>query len=468
MMKTKKVIVIAVVTGLAGCAFERWDGTGQAPAADTARQALQDWGDLFPRVISGPTLVQWQVTTGSSVRSDYGIRIETRAGGTLSARFDGCSVETVQRAFDLMRSKPQKQTSAWTWNIPCPGDAIAAAAKLFVQPDEDGYSYLELSREAGGASLTPDAGDAGTGGAKAAYLVIPNRCANLVKYFGIVERAASLPAGSTDPTEADFEYLRAQSLVPLVCGQERTPTQTVSVLGVSQLGLSFTKRRAVFLRRTTEDRGDVDVFFHAIDGQSVDTLWKDRAGLLAKLKEIGTQISATVATQLVNGVEELDLETRGFPVGTEAWDLQTRSTSSGATATPMHRRWGTGGKLNCLSGADPSRQVDGGPNAACEAESAELKESLRVNGSRPVYLHVSHPDGSEASIALPECAAEREAPNWKSLLRLGSVPTDTRTWIQKMESDYGASTPSSDPEFRHSITPMPLAPDMSCHGCGRD
>ncbi len=429
-----RIIACAALSLVYACSIDAYEPPVASGGGHSVAQRLEDWGDLDPQVLSGPVLVEWRVTSGSTLRSDYGIRLQTRASGTVSVRFDGCSLDNVKRAFDLMRSKPQRDDAAWTWSVPCPGDAIAASAKLFVEPNHEGYSYLELAQGTGSDDSPIEAGNrAGDAGAaaKSVYLVIANRCANLVKHFGITERAAALSAGATEP---DFEFLRSNRLVPLVCGQERVPAQTVSTLGIAQLGLLFTKRRAVYLRRTTEDLGDVDVLFQAIDGESVDALWKDRAKLLSKLKEIAAPLGAAVATQTTNGAEELSVESRGFPVGAEAWDLQTATATASRApgAKPVHRRWGPGGKLLCLSGADPSRDE----NASCDGDSLELAPSWGNGGTRAIRLVARGSEGSRSAVRLPDCVAEGESPNWKMLLGLGAVGEDARSWLERREATY--------------------------------
>ncbi len=443
----KKALVLAVVAPIAACADAPWEAVGAgSPGESTGvvRQRVESPSELFPHVLAGPTLVQWAVadtSSGSSaVHYEYGVRLRTEASGTVSVRFAGCSGDTVKRAFDLMRSKAEEEKqSKWTWSVACPGNTIPWTARLFVEPIQEGYSYLELPAAEGAAGGGAAAAEGAEAGVATTYLVMPNRCANLVKHFAITERAASLESGATEP---DWNHLRASTLVPLACGRERLPAQTTSMLGVSEFGVWFSKRRAVFLRRTTETQGDTDVFFHAIDGESVDTLWKDAPRLWSKLTEIGASIGATVATQKVDGVEKLDVEKRDVPIGSEAWDLQSRSAGAAAGvagATPMHRRWGAGGKLYCLGGADPTRPTDGGANSSCEMDQSELVESLGLDGARSVRLLVKNVEGNVTAVGLPECAAEGQSPNWKSVLGLGEAKKDPLTWLDRMETVYRAA-----------------------------
>lgn len=89
-MVKNKSSVLAVAAVLAGCSADPSNGSDQPGDPVTAQQAIEDWGEVFPHVISGPTLVQWQTeTTAGTTGYEYGVRIQTKASGTLRIRFKG-------------------------------------------------------------------------------------------------------------------------------------------------------------------------------------------------------------------------------------------------------------------------------------------------------------------------------------------------------------------------------------------
>ncbi len=398
----KRITLSLAMLLLASCV-----GQGEPEQTDTSFTVAQSTQalDEFAKDTAGLRLLEWS-TEGPSL---YGVRIPGADATGYYVAFSGCTLDGVKKAFSLYRSSPSREDAHRPdVTITCGGEgaAIANNALLLVDPEPQGYSYLQV----------PNTGVPTDAGASDPFLRIPNACAGLIHYFDVVERVGNSDAGAIGVPDAAF--LASHNIVPLACGNQTVPPNMGATLSAIQFGRSqFGAAEKVFVfRRDVPGSEPEEVYFRAVDGVSINELYRDSAVVMKKASDVASRLGARVLTRTSGTNEELELQKRiGAPEDAAGWDYRLEPLPEGVK--PLHRRWFQK-KPVCMSG----ERID--PDS-CEKDTWSLYEAPETNGRYSVRFKASS-DTKTWEIKLPDCRAEQDSqPNWKSLLNL-RLPRFTR------------------------------------------
>jgi len=352
----------------------------------------------------GPRLFQYRETSGSTSKLLFAVELPQPEGSVRLARLEGCTAEEkVRELFGLHQSPiPERNdprvNDPSTLVLSCP-DTIPQDARVFAEPHGMGVSALRSSTA-----------DPARPGSHETYLVIPNRCADLIRHFGISARVhrqrRQEPAGSETGPAPEAER------IALSCGTEkpRSPYTGWQVhLADTTLG-GFDFGPLVLLRRD-----NVALALVSLDGLPLsamdDEAREEKLRRLRGLFSVPDDVPSTLDLPLMSDAPEL---------AQPLFDLCLERCED-PQWSPSHKHL-VNGELSCLSG-------ESGPDGTCAHPAPlVLEEKLQLDGS--VRKQARTPVGV---LGLASCGTTAET--WER--RLGfERSVETGSWLETRRARF--------------------------------
>jgi hypothetical protein len=377
---------------LPACGGESGNETG-TPAEATAQAASAVTAVAPPKLYS-------YLVSGDVTETRYAVELAQPQGAARLARLEGCRLEAdVRGLFGLLTSPiapldaaDPRLTDPETPIIACP-DRIASDARVYVEPNVNGASYLEYRMGAGG-------------GVDAPSFVIPNRCVALMKHFRVPERARAAVAKPTEPPPAAAPRIR------LSCANERPRNPYTGWQVHTAWAFNLDYRAFVLVQK-----GDASFLVDAIDGTTFNatTLSQDSqaTAVVAKLRKLFAVPNEVESRETVLDGNAPELARPLLDVcvgrcGDPSW-------------IPAHKHVSSGG-LACASGTfDPATEECIGASAPSVIEASMLDGSTRRIGTL-----------GATAFSLGACGA---AETWERHLGF-TVQPEVAPWIRAMEDRY--------------------------------
>ncbi|WP_257450583.1 hypothetical protein [Archangium lipolyticum] len=382
---------------LAGCGLQ-----GEAESHTTVSEAR-----ALAQAPLVPSLFSYETTSGATA---YAVELPQGEGrASRFARLNGCTEANARRLFRIyadpitpLDESPWKNQLDYpsTLVLSCP-DTTASGARVFVESLTLGSSYLEYLQGSG-----TDAGQ------PSSFLVIPNRCGELIFHFQVPQRAAQQET-SREPPPATGEriYLSCKRDRPVEYSGWELDTAYVRSLGWGG--------RYVYVLT----RGASTVLLDAVDGLPVtDLQWDD-----AKLAEVQDRLRAlfmipeSVPSSWAGELEYQDVA--GRPLFDFCVD------HCGADFKPAHKKV-VDGAISCLQG-------ELGAGESCTyATPFTYEERQQLDGT--IRRGAQLPTGE---LVFPSCGGATET--WQKHLGFTHDTAVTSSWLGQLKAAYGTGTPSS-------------------------
>ncbi|WNG40072.1 hypothetical protein F0U61_45125 [Archangium violaceum] len=379
---------------LAGCGLQK---EAESHTAVSEERALVQT-PLIPKLFS------YETTSGATA---YAVELPQGEGrASRLARLNGCTEANARRLFriyadpiTLIRDSPwQGQLNdPSTLVLSCP-DTTASGARVFVESLTLGSSYLEYSQGSG-----TDAGQ------PSSFLVIPNRCGELIFHFQVPQRAAQQET-SREPPPATGERIY------LSCKRDRP----VEYSGW-ELNAAYVRSLDRYVYVLT--RGASTVLLDAVDGLTVtDLQWDDakRVEVQDRLREL-FMIPDSVSSGWTGELKYQDVA--GRPLFDFCVD------HCGTDFKPAHKKV-VDGAISCLQG-------ELGTGESCTyATPFTYEERQQLDGTirRGAQL-------STGELVFPACGGATET--WQKHLGFTHGTSTAASWLGEMKAAYGTGTPPS-------------------------
>lgn len=351
-----------------------------------------------------PKLFSYETTSGATA---YAVELPQGEGrASRLARLNGCTEANARRLFriyadpiTLIRGSPWdgQLDAPSTLVLSCP-DTTASGARVFVESLTLGSSYLEYSQGSG-----TDAGQ------PSSFLVIPNRCGELIFHFQVPQRAAQQET-SREPPPATGERIY------LSCKRDRP----VEYSGW-ELDTAYARSLERYVYVLT--RGASTILLDAVDGLTVtDLQWDDakRVEVQDRLREL-FMIPDSVSSGWTGELKYQDVA--GRPLFDFCVD------HCGTDFKPAHKKV-VDGAISCLQG-------ELGAGESCTyATPFTYEERQQLDGTirRGAQL-------STGELVFPACGGATET--WQKHLGFTNGTSATSTWMGELKAAYGTGTPPS-------------------------